>query len=244
MPSAAEPFRIVEVVYPGMTQLDFTAPHTVFSRLPNARVSVASLDGGEVIADGGLAFAGTQRLAGVEGCDLVFFPGGLAATKVINDEAFMAEATRLARGARYLTSVCTGSLIIAATGLIAGRRAACHWAWRDLLAPFGVIADPARVVRDGSLITGGGVTAGLDLALVVAAEIAGERFAQGLQLTLEYAPAPPFDAGRPETAPPEVLEDVLARLAASAPARRAEVEAAAARLKLTGNYGAGAEASG
>jgi putative intracellular protease/amidase len=224
------PFRIVEVIYPGMTQLDFTAPHTVFGRIPGAEVIVASAAGGEVVSEGGLTFAGTRRLANIDRCDLIFFPGGLAATEVINDPAFMTEAGRLAAGARYLTSVCTGSLILAATGLIKGRRAACHWAWRDMLALFDVIPDPARVARDRNVITGGGVTAGIDFALVVAAELAGETFAQALQLNLEYDPAPPFDAGRPERAPPEVLAQVRERMDAILPKRLAEARQAAARL--------------
>ncbi len=228
---ADAPFRIVEAIYPGMTQLDFTAPHTVFSRIPGAETIVASEPGGEIESEGGLRFAGTQRLADIDRCDLIFFPGGLAATATANDAAFMAEATRLAAGAKYLTSVCTGSLILAATGLIRGRRAACHWAWRDLLSLFGVIPDPARVARDGNIITGGGVTAGLDFALTVAAELAGDDFAQTLQLNLEYAPAPPFNAGRPETAPPQVLAAAMARMDELLPKRRAEAGAAAARLQ-------------
>ena len=223
-------FRIVEAIYEGMTQLDFTAPHTVFSRIPDTETIVASLDGGEVESDGGLTFAHTARLADIDHCDLLFFPGGLATTRVINDAAFMAQATRLGSGAKYLTSVCTGSLILAASGLIKGRRAACHWAWRDLLTGFGVIPDPSRVVRDGDVITGGGVTAGIDFALTVAAELAGSEFAQGIQLGLEYAPDPPFNAGRPETAPPEVLAAVLERMGGMMPKRTAEAQAAAARL--------------
>jgi len=143
----------------------------------------------------------------------------------------MAQATRLAAGARYLTSVCTGSLVLAATGLLQGRRAACHWAWRDMLPLFGAIPDTARVARDGDIITGGGVTAGLDFALTVAAELAGAEFAQGLQLQLEYAPAPPFDAGCPETAPPEILARVRRQLAAILPVRLAQAKQAAARLQ-------------
>ena len=143
-------------------------------------------------------FAGTTRLADIDRCDLIFFPGGLAATEVVDDAAFMARGKRLAGGAKYLTSVCTGSMILAATGLIKGRRAACHWAWRDMLSLFGVIPDPSRVARDGNIITGGGVTAGMDFALVVAAELAGEEFAQGLQLGLEYAPAPPWNRAAPK----------------------------------------------
>jgi putative intracellular protease/amidase len=226
-----EPFRIVEVIFQGMTQLDFTAPHTVFTRIPNAEVVVASVTGGEITSDGGLTFAGTKAMAGIERCDLLFFPGGFATTEVMNDPAFMAEATRLAKGARYLTSVCTGSLILAATGLIRGRRAACHWAWRDLLPLFGVIPDESRVARDGNLITGGGVTAGMDFALTVAAELAGDEAAQAIQLGLEYAPAPPFNAGRPETAPPEILARVRRQMDAMGSKRLEQAKAAAARLR-------------
>jgi cyclohexyl-isocyanide hydratase len=227
---AAPSLVIVEALYPGMTQLDFTGPHTVFSRIPGAEVIVASEPGGPIASDGGLVFAGTKRLAEIERCDLLFVPGGMAATDVINDRAFMAEFERLAAGARYLTSVCTGSLVLGAAGLLRGKRAACHWAWRDMLPLFGAIPDPARVVRDGAIITGGGVTAGIDFALVVAAELAGETAAQAIQLSIEYAPAPPFDAGRPETAPAEVLALVKARMAAVLPERLTGAKAAAARL--------------
>jgi transcriptional regulator GlxA family with amidase domain len=227
---ADQPFIIVEALYPGVTQLDFTGPHTIFSRLPGTRTIVASEPGGAIESDGGLTFAGTTRLAEIERCDLLFFPGGLAATEVINDEAFMAQARRLAAGARYLTSVCTGSLILGAAGLLKGRRAACHWAWRQLLPLFGAVPDDGRVVRDGDVITGGGVTAGIDFALTIAAEIAGETVAQALQLNVEYAPAPPFNAGRPETAPADVLALVNRRMAALMPEREAQARAAAAKL--------------
>jgi putative intracellular protease/amidase len=228
-----QPFRIVEALYPGLTQLDFTGPHTVFTRLPNVEVIVASEPGGSIESDGGLTFAGTRRMAGIDRCDLLFFPGGLAATDVINDEAFMTQARRLAGGARYLTSVCTGSLILGAAGLLKGRRAACHWAWRSLLPLFGAIPDDGRVVRDGDIITGGGVTAGIDFALTIAAELAGEALAQAIQLGIEYAPAPPFNAGRPESAPPEVLALVNKRMAPAMPDRIKGAERAAARLAET-----------
>jgi putative intracellular protease/amidase len=225
-----QPFIIVEAIYPGMTQLDFTGPHTIFSRLPNTVTIVASEPGGMIESEGGLSFAGTTRLAEIARCDLLFVPGGMAATDVINDLAFMKEFKRLAEGARYLTSVCTGSLVLGAAGLLQGRRAACHWAWRHMLPLFGAEPDASRVARDGNIITGGGVTAGIDFALVVATELAGETFAQALQLNLEYAPAPPFNAGRPETAPPNVLALVESRMAKLLPNRRAGAEAAAARL--------------
>ena len=224
------PFTIVEAIYPGMTQLDFTGPHTIFSRIPGAVAIVASEAGGEIESDGGLFFARTKRLAEIERCDLLFVPGGMAATDVINDRAFMAEFARLAAGARYLTSVCTGSLVLGAAGLLRGKRAACHWAWREMLPLFGAIPDEARVARDGDIITGGGVTAGIDFALAVAAEIAGATVAQALQLAIEYAPAPPFDAGRPETAPPEVLAMARQRNAQLLTSRWEQARAAAARM--------------
>jgi len=224
------PFLIVEILYPGLTQLDFTGPHTIFSRIPNTRTIVASLRGGEVESDGGLFFARTAPLSEIERCDLLLLPGGLAATDVGNDPAFLAEVKRLAATARYLTSVCTGSLILGAAGLLRGKRAACHWAWRDMLPLFGAIPDAGRVVRDGDIITGGGVTAGIDFALTVAAELAGADVAQALQLGIEYAPAPPYNSGRPETAPPDVLAAVNARMEQLLPARQAAAEAAARRL--------------
>src|SRR3954447_20899482 len=199
-------FTIVEALFPGLTQLDFTGPHTVFSRLPDTTTIVASLAGGEVASDGGLVFAHTRALATIDRCDLLFVPGGAAATEAALDEAYVGELRRLGASAKYVTSVCTGSLLLGAAGLIVGKRAACHWAWRHLLPLFGAIADEGRVVRDGNLFTGGGVTAGIDFAFVVAAELAGDTVAQAIQLGIEYAPAPPFDAGRPESAPPEVVE--------------------------------------
>jgi cyclohexyl-isocyanide hydratase len=225
-----QPFVIVEILYPGLTQLDFTGPHTVFSRLPKTEVIVASLAGGPVESDGGLIFAGTRAMADIRRCDLIFLPGGLATTEVINDLEFMAQVRRLSEGAHYLTSVCTGSLILGAAGLLQGRRAACHWAWRHLLPLFGAIPDDARVARDGNIITGGGVTAGIDFALTVAAELAGEDVAQSIQLMIEYAPAPPFDAGRPETAPPHVLALARKRMDALMPSRVAGAKSAADRL--------------
>ena len=141
-----------------------------------------------------------------------------------------AQIRRLAAEARYLTSVCTGSLILGAAGLLRGKRAACHWAWRDLLTLFGAIPDPGRVVRDGNIITGGGVTAGIDFALTVVAEMAESQDRADDPAQLEYAPAPPFDAGDPELAPQDIRAAVDRRLDLVAARRRAAVEAAAARL--------------
>jgi putative intracellular protease/amidase len=223
-------FQIVIPLYPDVTHLDFTGPHQVLARLPNTKVTVASMGGADVTADG-LTFANLADLSKIEHCDMLCVPGGFGTTDAMLDEAFMAEIRRLGGGAKYLTSVCTGSLILAAAGFLRGKRAACHWAWRDLLIPFGAIVDEGRVVRDGDIITGGGVTAGLDFAFVVAAELAGETFAQSIQLGLEYAPAPPFASGRPELASPKVLAAVKAGMASGAAARLAAAEQAAARLQ-------------
>lgn len=221
------PFRIVFALFPGMTQLDFTGPHQFLSRLPGSETIVASRDGGNVPAEG-LVFADTVRLADIDACDLICVPGGVSATRVACDPVFVGEVRRLGLGARYVTSVCTGSLILGAAGLLVGRRAACHWAWRHLLPLFGAEIDTGRVVRDGPVITGGGVTAGIDFALTVLAEIGGEDLAQSLQLGLEYAPAPPFNAGSPETAPAAILAKYQAAMATLMPTREGEARTAAA----------------
>ena len=225
----ADPITLVFALFPGVTHLDFTGPHQVFTRLPGARVIAASKTGGSIEADG-LTFANLPRLADVASCDVLCVPGGAGTNQAIQDEAFLAQIRRLAADARYVTSVCTGSHILGAAGLLKGRRAACHWASRDLLSLFGAIPDDGRVVRDGNVFTGGGVTAGIDFALTLAAEIAGPEIAQAIKLTLEYAPAPPFQSGRPETAPPEVLERVTKIMARSADERLESVRRAAARL--------------
>lgn len=221
---------IVFALYPRVTQLDFTAPHEVLWRLPGAELVLASSAGGRVAADGGLSFE-TRPLAEVERCDVLLVPGGFGVMAAIEDAVFVAQLRRLGQGARYVTSVCTGSLALGAAGLLQGRRAACHWAWRELLALYpGVTPDAGRVVRDGPVLSGGGVTAGLDMAITLFAELAGEAAAQSVQLGLEYAPAPPFDCGRPELAPPAVTAAVRQRLETLGADRRHAVQRAAAAL--------------
>jgi cyclohexyl-isocyanide hydratase len=227
--SGREPI-VVFALFPGVTQLDFTGPHQVFSSLPGAEVILASAAGGAIEA-GGIIFAGLRKLAEIPVCDVICVPGGIGVTdNAIRDEVFLGELRRLAATARFVTSVCTGSLALGAAGLLRGKRAATHWAWRELLAPFGAIADRRRVVRDGNVITGGGVTAGIDFALSVVAELTDPETAQAIQLQIEYAPAPPFDAGAPETAPAAIVARVRERNATFAAQRRGAVELAAARL--------------
>ena len=230
MTQPAPKLEIVIPLYPDVTHLDFTGPHQVLSRAPNSQMTVASMGGRDIAAEG-LVFTGLADLAKLERCDLLLVPGGFGATDAMLDEAFMREIRRLGAGATWLTSVCTGSLILAAAGFLTGKRAATHWAWRELLEPFGVIVDTGRVVRDGKVITGGGVTAGLDFAFTVLAEIAGEDFAKTVQLGLEYAPDPPFNSGRPELAPPEILAAYNRRLGPLVAARRGAAQEAARRLQ-------------
>ena len=224
----ASDFPIVFALYPRITQLDFTGPFEVFSRLPGARCILASVAGGTIQADGGITFTGVVKLADLSECSLLCVPGGFGTIAALEDRAFLTEIGRLGARAQYVTSVCTGSLLLAAAGLLRGRRAACHWAWRDLLSAFAVTPDAARVVRDGNVITGGGVTAGIDMALTLMAEIAGIDYTEAVQLSLEYAPAPPFDSGRPERARTEIVAAVQHRLAAMADARAAVQRAARA----------------
>lgn len=205
---------ILFVLYPRVAQLDFAGPYEILSRLPAARVRLASPDGGDLRTELGLTYSGVERLADIDRCDLLCVPGGVDQSRIMAADS-LAELARLAAGARWVTSVCNGSLVLGAAGLLKGKRSACHWAQRERLRDYGAIADPARVVRDGRFISGGGVTAGIDFALICAAEIAGPTVAQAIQLLVEYAPEPPFDAGRPEHASAEVKQACASLLAAA-----------------------------
>lgn len=217
-------FRVVFILYPRLTQLDFTGPYEVLARVPNTELVLASKQGGALKTEMGLTFADLTKLSDVASADLIMIPGGPGQTEAMQDPAFMAEVKRLAEHATYLTSVCTGSLILGAAGLLAGKRAGSHWAYRDLLSMFGAVPDDARVVRDGNVITGGGVTAGIDIALTIAAELAGEDTAKMIQLAIEYAPAPPFNSGRPEVAEEKTVAAVKQLFASFAQQRREAIE--------------------
>ena len=224
-------FTIVVPVYNGVTHLEVTTVHQFLVRVPNTKVLVASMGGASIEAEG-LHFCRLETLEAIPACDVLCVPGGPRTLDVLEHDAFLGQIQRLGNMAKYISSVCTGSLILAAAGLITGRQAACHWAFRDLLPAFGVIPNEARVVRDGNLLTGGGVTAGIDFVLTLVAELFGEETAQDLQLRLEYAPAPPFDAGRPEIAPPHILHAVRAKFAASAQERHERVSSIAKKRGL------------
>ena len=226
-PLMTQPISIVVPVYEGVTQLDFTGPHQFLSRTPDLHVRVASLGGRSITVDN-LTFSHLDDLAAIDSCDVLLVPGGGGCIAAIENELFMQETARLGATARYLTSVCSGSLILGAAGFLTGRRAACHWAWRELLPIFGAIVDEGRIVRDGNYLSGGGVTAGIDFVLALIAELRGQHVAEMVQLGLEYAPQPPFNSGRPETAAAEVLEALNVRTGPDRAERRARLEAWAA----------------
>ena len=221
---------IVFAIFDEVTQLDFTGPWEVFTRLPNAQVVVASRDGAEVRAQNGLTFAKVDRLAHIPSCDVLCVPGGPGTSAAMLDDAFVDEIRRLAETARYVTSVCTGSLVLGAAGLLAGRRATSHWSSLPLLTDFGAQPVRERVVQDGRLITGGGVTAGIDFALRVVAELAGDQRAELIALGLEYAPAPPFN-GDPWTAPEAQRRAYRAMAEKWLTERRRAVDAVLERMK-------------
>lgn len=195
------PLRAVFVAFDGLTQLDLTGPWQVIERIPNVRCTLAASTGDPVRAHCGLRLVPDEILADTPSADILLVPGGPGVDDLLLDPDMLAHIRRLAAGARFITSVCTGSLLLGAAGLLRGRRAACHWASRDLLAEFGAIPDSSRVVRDGPFITGGGVTAGIDFALSLAADLVGEGVARLIQTSIEYAPEPPFQAGTPEIDP-------------------------------------------
>jgi len=209
----AKPFSVVIAIYPGVTHLDFTGPHQFFARIPNVHLQVASLGGWDIETDN-LTFGNLAKLEKITHCDLLCVPGGLGTADIIRVPEFLQAIRRLGEQAQYITSVCTGSIILAAAGLLAGKQAACHWAWREILAQFpDVRVNSARVVRDRNIFTGGGVTAGIDMAITVIAEILGDDYAQAIQLGLEYAPEPRFNCGRPDIGPAAINTLVQTRMA-------------------------------
>jgi cyclohexyl-isocyanide hydratase len=218
------------VVFPNLTQLDLTGPYEVLARLPGAETLLLWKSMDPVRSEHGLTILPMATFASCPPLDLILVPGGAGINPLLEDTEFLAFLRRAAASARYIVGVCTGSLLLGAAGLLCGRRAATHWMSRDLLRAFGAEPVAQRVVVDGNLFTGGGVTAGIDVALTVAAEITGRPAAEAIQLGIEYDPLPPFSSGSPEQADPAVLSGVLARAEARQRDRAARVARAAAAL--------------
>jgi len=227
---SSTPFHAGLLLFPDITQLDMTGPYEVFTRLPGARVDVIWKSRDPVRSDHGLALVPTATFDEIDALDLVCVPGGPGVGPLLEDAATLAFLRRIAARARYVTSVCTGALVLGAAGLLQGRRATTHWMSLELLAPFGATPVAERVVCDGNVITGGGVTAGIDFALTVAAEVAGRDTAERIQLAIEYDPAPPFRAGSPACADPELVARVRAAAGTRQRERAALVARAAAAL--------------
>jgi cyclohexyl-isocyanide hydratase len=224
------PISVAFLLFPNVTQLDLTGPAQVLSRLGNVTLDLVWKDRDPVTTDAGFAILPTASFADVPRADILCVPGGMGVTDVIADDEAMAWVRSVGAEARWVTSVCTGSLILGAAGLLKGYRAATHWSWREYLAMFGAEMVPERVVVDRNRVTGGGVTAGIDFALTLMAEVRGDQFAKAVQLSLEYDPAPPFDAGSPEKAGAELVATYQRRVAQLAPDRDEKFRAAAARL--------------
>jgi cyclohexyl-isocyanide hydratase len=214
-------FNIGFVIFPNLTQLDFTGPLQVLSRLPESKIHIIAKSLDPVPSDCGLSLLPTTTFNDCCQLDLICVPGGGGVVGVMTDRETVDFVRKQAAGARYITSVCTGALVLGVAGLLKGRRATTHWAYTELLTLVGANFEKARIVKDGNVITAGGVTSGIDFALHIAAEIAGKEIAQAIQLSIEYDPAPPFTSGHPDRAPASVAALVAPRYEKAREASRA-----------------------
>jgi cyclohexyl-isocyanide hydratase len=224
------PLQIGLLLFPKLTQLDLTGPLQVFSSLPGAKVHLIWKRLEPVPSDSVLVLTPTMTFADCPQLDVICVPGGAGTDDMVNDEEMLDFLRRQAERAKYVTSVCTGSLVPGAAGLLRGYRATTHWTAMELLAPFGATPAKTRVCMDRNRVTGGGVTAGIDFALTLVSILADRQTAEAIQLRLEYNPAPPFSAGSPDTAPPEILALLEERIAPFRKRRKEANARAAARL--------------
>jgi cyclohexyl-isocyanide hydratase len=209
------------LIFPRLTQLDMTGPYEVLARLPDTKVELVARTLDPVTTDRGMQIVPTATYDTCPSLDVVMVPGGPGQQDLMEDEAALAFLRKQAATAQYVTSVCTGSLVLGAAGLLKGKRATCHWAALEHLKPLGAIPVSEKVVIDGNIVTGAGVTSGIDFALRLAAILESEEVAREIQLQIEYDPDPPFDSGSPKTAARETLDTVKGRLAKLNEERRA-----------------------
>ena len=217
------------VLFPNLTQLDLTGPYEIFSRMPDTTVHLVAASSTPVRSERGLTIAPDLTFDHAARFDILCVPGGPGVNAMMEDERLLRFLRTQGDGARYVTSVCTGALLLGAAGLLRGYRATTHWLSLDLLPLFGAEPVDARVVVDRNRITGGGVTAGIDFGLAVAAELHGAAAAQDIQLMIEYNPAPPFQSGSPRTAPADVVTRVAVGRRKVQDERRSIAERAAAK---------------
>ncbi|WP_454018759.1 DJ-1/PfpI family protein [Azospirillum sp. Marseille-Q6669] len=229
MPDKAPSFGLM--LFPGVTQLDLTGPYEVLARVPSAKVHLLWKTLDPVRSDTGLTILPTTTLAEAPPLDLLLVPGGSGINALLTDEEVLSFLEERVSSTRYISGICTGSLVLGAVGFLEGKRAGTHWASRDFLAAFGATPVAERVVVDGTLFTGGGVTAGIDVALRIVADLFGEQAAKLVQLSIEYDPQPPFNAGSPDGAGEGVTTDLLARMRPMLEARAAAVAAGADALR-------------
>jgi cyclohexyl-isocyanide hydratase len=221
-------FNIGFVIFPDLTQLDFTGPLQVLARMPQSTTHIVAKSQAPVPSDCGLGLVPTHTFASCPRLDLICIPGGTTGViEAIGDRETIEFVRGQASGAKYVTSVCTGAFILGIAGLLKGRRATTHWAFTDFLPLVGATHEKARIVKDGNVITAGGVTSGIDFGLSVVAEIAGEAAARAIQLGIEYDPAPPFDSGHPDQAPAAVKSALSDRYERARSGMRAGIEQAA-----------------
>jgi cyclohexyl-isocyanide hydratase len=218
------------LVFPKVQQLDLTGPYDVFATMPGVVVHLVWKDLEPLLSSTGLTLVPTVTFIDCPDLDVICVPGGVGVDALMEDPETLAFIRHQASTAQYITSVCTGALVLGAAGLLKGRRATTHWASHSLLEQFGAIPVKERVVRDGNLMTGGGVTAGIDFALTLIGEVFDADKSRTIQLQLEYAPAPPFDSGRPDTAPANVLAVATDRAMPGLLARRQIVERVTAAM--------------
>jgi cyclohexyl-isocyanide hydratase len=224
--------HVVMLLYPRFQQLDLTGPFEVFARFEELNLHLVWKTLDPVIDVNGLRILPTDTLAGSPQADIVFVPGGPGQISLMEDKEVLSFLRRQASGARYVTSVCTGSLVLAAAGLLTGYRATCHWLSLDQLAYFGAVPVSERVVIDRDRITGAGVTSGIDFALTLAACLFGEERTKRAQLAMEYDPKPPFVGGTPASAGPELAASLRAANAAFQKEREEVARRAAAALQI------------
>lgn len=226
----AKSLEIGILIFPDVTQLDATGPAQVLARTPGGRLHMIWKTLDPVKTDAGFSIVPTTTFADCPQLDVICVPGGVGQIDLMNDRETLDFLRRQAEQARYVTSVCTGSLVLGAAGLLKGYKSACHWTSREFLQEFGAIAVDERVVRDRNRLSGGGVTAGIDFGLALLAELAGEEVAKSVQLGLEYDPQPPFDSGSPAKAGAERTERVRRQVSGMMERRRKAVAAAASKL--------------
>ena len=208
------------LIFPRLTQLDMTGPYEVLARLPNTKVHLISHSMAPVKTDRGMEIVPTITYADCPQLDVVMVPGGPGQQDLMEDEVVLGFLRKQAAGVKYLTSVCTGSLVLGAAGLLKGKRATCHWAAIEHLKPLGAVPVSERVVVDGNIVTGAGVASGIDFALQLGAILEGEDVARQIQLQIEYDPDPPFNSGSLKSAAPDLVATLRTRLAALNEQRR------------------------